>query len=81
MRTLARRSSIPVKIEVSAVGRLLDPVEVAADYVVSESLTSAAKHAQASAAEVGLKRRRRNAAFDGQRRRPASVPTRPSTRA
>lgn len=54
LRTLARRSPIPVKLDVSAEGRLPDPVEVAAYYVVSESLTNAAKHAQASVAAVRL---------------------------
>jgi signal transduction histidine kinase len=54
LRTLARRSPIPVNLDVSAEGRLPDPVEVAAYYVVSESLTNAAKHAQASVAAVKL---------------------------
>jgi signal transduction histidine kinase len=37
-------------------GRLPEPVEVAAYYVVSEALTNAAKHAGASGASVGLDR-------------------------
>jgi signal transduction histidine kinase len=36
--------------------RLPEPVEVAAYYVVSEALTNAAKHAEASGASVGVER-------------------------
>ena len=35
-------------------GRLREPVEVAAYYVVSEALTNAAKHANASSVAVGV---------------------------
>src|SRR6202034_3812286 len=48
LRTLARRSPIVVDLDVNIDHRLPDPVEVAAYYIVSESLTNAAKHAQAS---------------------------------
>ena len=37
-------------------GRLSEPVEVAAYYVVSESLTNIAKHAQATEARVSVER-------------------------
>jgi signal transduction histidine kinase len=52
LRTLARRSAIPVELEVRPERRFPAPVEVAAYYVVSESLANAAKHARASVAEV-----------------------------
>jgi signal transduction histidine kinase len=52
LKTLARRSSVPVELRVAVDQRLPDPVEVAAYYVVAESLTNAAKHAQASEVEV-----------------------------
>jgi signal transduction histidine kinase len=53
LRTLARRSALPVKLDLRA-GRLPEHVEVAAYYVVSEALANAAKHAQASAVHVEL---------------------------
>ncbi|MCU1656797.1 MAG: putative GAF-sensor signal transduction histidine kinase [Pseudonocardiales bacterium] len=52
LRALARRSAVPVEIKVRIDGRLPEPVEVAAYYVVSEMLTNAAKHARASVVEV-----------------------------
>jgi GAF domain-containing protein len=52
LRALARRSAIPVSVDVQLAGRLDEPVEAAAYYAVSEALTNAAKHARASAAEV-----------------------------
>jgi signal transduction histidine kinase/uncharacterized protein YoaH (UPF0181 family) len=57
LKTLAHRSPIPVELEVQAVGRLPEPVEVAAYYVVSEALTNAAKHAQASLVRVEVETR------------------------
>jgi len=53
LRALARRSAVPVEVDVRVDGRLPEPVEVAAYYVVSEMLTNAAKHARASVVEVG----------------------------
>jgi signal transduction histidine kinase len=50
--TLARRSAIPVELEVDADRRLSQPIEAAAYYVVSEALTNAAKHSGASAVHV-----------------------------
>jgi signal transduction histidine kinase len=47
LKTLVRRSSVPVELDVRAQARLPERVEVAAYYVVSEALTNAAKHAQA----------------------------------
>jgi PAS domain S-box-containing protein len=54
LRTLARRSTIPVELDVSADTRLPEPIEVAAYYVASEALANSAKHAQASHMEVSL---------------------------
>ena len=52
LRTLARRAAIAVELDVAALGRLPEPVEVAAYYVVSEALTNATRHAHASVVEV-----------------------------
>jgi signal transduction histidine kinase len=52
LKTLARRSAIPVQLDVMAGDRLPEPVEVAAYYVVSEALTNAAKYARASVVHV-----------------------------
>jgi PAS domain S-box-containing protein len=52
LKTLARRSAVPVELEVHAGARLPEPVEVAAYYIVSEALTNAAKHAHASVVHV-----------------------------
>jgi signal transduction histidine kinase/limonene-1,2-epoxide hydrolase len=52
LRTLARRSAVPVHIDVSVAGRLPEPVELAAYYVVAEALTNAAKHADATVVDV-----------------------------
>ncbi|HEY1668326.1 MAG TPA: GAF domain-containing sensor histidine kinase [Trebonia sp.] len=54
LRTLARRSAVPVELELSAGRRLPEPIEVAAYYAVSEALANAAKHAHASVVHVEL---------------------------
>jgi signal transduction histidine kinase len=51
---LGRRSTVPVELDLHAERRLPEQVEVAAYYVVSEALTNAAKHAQASVVNVEL---------------------------
>ncbi|MCW2560718.1 MAG: domain S-box [Mycobacterium sp.] len=48
LKALARRSAVPVILELAIDRRLPDSVEVGAYYVVSEALTNAAKHARAS---------------------------------
>ena len=52
LRTLARRSPVPVDLQVHVEGRLPERVEVAAYYVVAEALTNVAKHAGASVVQV-----------------------------
>jgi signal transduction histidine kinase len=52
LKTIARRSALDVELDVRAEGRLPEPVEVAAYYVVSEALTNAAKYARASGLQV-----------------------------
>ena len=53
LKTLARRCSVPVQLDLRAEARLPERVEVAAYYIISEALTNAAKHAQASVIHVG----------------------------
>ena len=55
LKALARRSAIPVELEVDVPSRLPEPVEVAAYYVVSEALANTAKHAHASVARVEVR--------------------------
>jgi signal transduction histidine kinase len=54
LRSLARRSGVPVILRLDKIDRLPEPVEAAAYYVVAEALTNAAKHANATVAEVEL---------------------------
>jgi signal transduction histidine kinase len=54
LKTLARRSPLPVTLEVRLAGRLPERVEVTAYYVVSEALANAAKHAGACAVHVDI---------------------------
>ena len=57
LKTLARRAAIPVELDASVPGRLPEPVEVAAYYVVSEALTNATRHANASVVWVTVEER------------------------
>jgi signal transduction histidine kinase len=52
LKTLGRRCTVPVELDMKAEARLPERVEVAAYYVVAEALTNAAKHAQASVIHV-----------------------------
>ncbi len=54
LRSLARRSAVPATLSVRITGRLPERVEVPAYYVVSEALTNAAKHAQASVVDIDV---------------------------
>ena len=52
LKTLARRSAVPVELDISVHRRLGESAEVAAYYIVAEALTNAAKHARASEVTV-----------------------------
>jgi signal transduction histidine kinase len=54
LQALRRRCAIPVHLHLHTEGRLPERLEVAVYYVVSEALTNAVKHAQASAVTVDL---------------------------
>jgi signal transduction histidine kinase len=54
LKTLARRSPIPVELGLPADRRLPEGVEVALYYVASEALTNVTRHARASEAHVSL---------------------------
>ena len=52
LKALARRSAVPVDLNIRVDGRLPEQIEIAAYYVASEALTNAAKHAQAANVHV-----------------------------
>jgi len=52
LKALARRSAVPVRLDVRVRGRLPEAAEIAAYYVVAEALTNAAKHAHSSVVDV-----------------------------
>ena len=52
LRTLARRSAVPVELDLDVDRRFPESAEVAAYYVVAEALTNVAKHARASKVDV-----------------------------
>jgi signal transduction histidine kinase len=54
LRALARRSAVPVDLDLTANARFPEPIEIAAYYVASEALANATKHAQASYIEISL---------------------------
>jgi PAS domain S-box-containing protein len=54
LRALARRSTIPVALDVTTERRLAEPIEAAAYFVASEALANATKHAQASRIDVSV---------------------------
>jgi len=54
LKALARRSAVPVELDLGTGRRLPDQVEVAAYYAVSEALANTVKHARASAVHVEL---------------------------
>jgi PAS domain S-box-containing protein len=54
LRALARRSALPVQLDLRTRRRLPEQIEVAAYYAVAEALTNAVKHAHASMVNVEL---------------------------
>jgi signal transduction histidine kinase len=56
LEAVAARAPLRVQLTVDVDGRLPEPVEVAAYYLVSEGLTNVAKYAHASAAAVHVER-------------------------
>jgi signal transduction histidine kinase len=54
LEDLAARATVPVEVTATPDGRLPDPVEAAAYFVVSECLANIGKHAQASSASVAV---------------------------
>jgi len=59
VKALARRSPVPVNLNVRIPGRLPDRVEASVYYIVSEALANAAKHANAGTVEVFVEADRR----------------------
>ena len=57
VESLSAHAPLPVRLEMCVEDRLPERVEVAAYYVISESLANVAKHAHASEARVSLERR------------------------
>ena len=56
LESLAGAAAVPVRLDVDLPARLPEAAEVAAYYVVSESLTNAGKHARASVVDVQVSR-------------------------
>jgi signal transduction histidine kinase len=54
LKELARRSAVPIALDLNCDSRLAESVEAAAYYVASEALTNAVKHAQASIVELRM---------------------------
>jgi len=54
LKTLARRSTVPVVLHFGFDQRLPEAAELGAYYVVSEAITNTAKHAQASEVNVSV---------------------------
>jgi signal transduction histidine kinase len=57
LESLAARAPVPVRLNVDLEDRLPEPLEVAAYYLVSESLANIGKHAQATSATIDVTRR------------------------
>jgi signal transduction histidine kinase len=58
LEQLAARCPVPATLRSTLVGRLPEPVEMAAYYVVSESLANVGKYAEASSVEIVVSRER-----------------------
>lgn len=56
LRTLARRSAIPVDVKAEDIGRLLPEIEATAYYIAAEAAANAVKHANADHVTITLAR-------------------------
>jgi signal transduction histidine kinase len=56
IEALANRVPLPIETDVTVEGRLTEPVEAAAYFVVAEALTNVVKYAQASVVDVTIRR-------------------------
>ena len=56
LESLVATSAVPVRLNVTLEGRVDEPLEIAAYYVVSESLANVSKHAGAESATVDVER-------------------------
>jgi signal transduction histidine kinase len=54
LRALSRRCPLPVRLDVQIQGRLPERVEVTAYYTISEALTNAVKHANATVVRIDV---------------------------
>jgi signal transduction histidine kinase len=54
IQALARRSPVPVQLDVALTNRLPEPIQIAAYYLVAEALTNTTKHAHAATVHVQL---------------------------
>jgi signal transduction histidine kinase len=52
LAALARRSAVPVRLDVQVAGRLPEQAEIAGYYVAAEALTNTAKHAHATSVDI-----------------------------
>jgi signal transduction histidine kinase len=57
LKVVARRSAVPVDLDLGTDATYSEPIQVAAYFVVAEALTNAAKHATASKVEVRIEER------------------------
>jgi signal transduction histidine kinase len=57
LRTLARRSPVPMELDIRLSGEVAESVEVAVYYLVAETVTNTTKHAGASRVEVTIEGR------------------------
>jgi signal transduction histidine kinase len=56
LRALARRSPVPVEVQLEPLGEVPEPMQVAVYYVVSEAFANAAKHGHASLVRLSAER-------------------------
>ncbi|MEV6898806.1 GAF domain-containing protein [Amycolatopsis sp. NPDC051372] len=54
LKSLARRATLPVHLDVRTQARFADPIEIAAYYTVAEALANTAKHAKATMSDILL---------------------------